>query len=303
MNWPLGGTASAPRSRRMEKYTAMSFPSDASTAADVRSSQRGSLFTKKPRSPALLYHHVGPRTPGSLRELTVSPEQFERQIQLLARWGYIGITASEWQNGNFNSDSHAKPILLTFDDAYEDMVRFALPVLVRHGFRATVYVVTRRIGRFNDWVKCSAHLPLMNAEQIQHWSQQGIEFGAHTRSHANLATLSPANLYDEIVGSRDDLASLLGKPVLSFAYPFGAYNEPVCDLVRNHFSSAFTVREGMNVSDRDPFLLSRAVVGPSTSRLEFAVNVRFGGGTKWWRDLRVRVALRTRLRRALKRFY
>jgi peptidoglycan/xylan/chitin deacetylase (PgdA/CDA1 family) len=285
----------------MEEYTAMSSASDASGADGVNSPQLRSFFKKGRRCPALLYHHVGPRKSASLPELTLSPEQFDRQIQHLVRWGYLGITVSEWQNGYFNSDTRARPILLTFDDAYEDTARFALPVLVRHGFHATVYVVTRRIGRFNDWVKCieSAYLPLMSAEQIQYWARQGIEFGAHTRSHPNLTTLSPGDLFDEVVGSRDDLAALLGKPIHSFAYPFGAYNEPVCDLVRKHFSNAFTVREGMNLRDRDPYLLSRASVCPSASMLQYAVNVRWGGGTKWWRDLRGRVALRTRLRKAI----
>jgi peptidoglycan/xylan/chitin deacetylase (PgdA/CDA1 family) len=48
-----------------------------------------------------------------------------------------------------------------------------------------------------------------------------IDIGAHTRSHANLGVLDVDSQRDEIVGSRDDLARVLGHRPAAFAYPFG----------------------------------------------------------------------------------
>ena len=35
---------------------------------------------------------------------------------------------------------------LTFDDGYADFAEYALPVLRRHGFTATVFVIAGRLG-------------------------------------------------------------------------------------------------------------------------------------------------------------
>ena len=223
-------------------------------------------------------------------------------MALLSAWGYVGLRASDLlHNREQLNRPAAKPIVITFDDAYAETGQFALPVLARYGFGAVVFVVTRRIAQASVWDERLGYrsLPLMSADEIRHWSGRGIEFGAHSRSHADLTTLSGAELENEIVGSKDDLSSLLGMPVTSFAYPYGALNDSVYELVRDHFDLAFTIQEGMNYVHSNPHRLRRAFVSPSASLIQFAVNVRYGGGMKWWRDLRSKVRIRTRLKRAI----
>jgi peptidoglycan/xylan/chitin deacetylase (PgdA/CDA1 family) len=48
-----------------------------------------------------------------------------------------------------------------------------------------------------------------------------VTIGAHTVTHCNLALCSPAQARREIVTSRDELAEIIGRPVVHFAYPFG----------------------------------------------------------------------------------
>jgi len=252
---------------------------------------------------ALMYHRVGPPRPGTPPALTVLPEEFERQIRRLVQWGYIGIRPTDWLSwSNGSRQLVRKPILITFDDAYADTADFALPVILQYGFSAAVYVVTGRVGKTNTWDEAegSAALNLMTEEQIRSWTKRGIEFGAHSRTHPDLTKLSAEELEGEVAGSKQDLAFLLGAPVLSFAYPYGAYNQAVYNTVRKEFALAFTIQEGMIRAHHDPHLLRRACVSPTTSSIEFAVDARFGGGFKWLRDLRARLALRTRLARAIK---
>ena len=253
------------------------------------------------QAPALLYHHVGPQLPGDLQAISVSPQHFERQMRWLARRGYTGITAIDWLRWRRNgSGLPEKPIIITFDDAYADTAECALPILRRYGFGAVIFVVTGLVGGTNCWdeARGSSTRRLMTAEQIRYWSRQGIEFGAHSRTHADLSRLSASDIATEVVGSKKDLSSLLGSPPICFAYPYGAYNEVVRDLVQSEFDLAFGVDEGINYLRSDPHGMRRIHIGPTTSVLEFALCVH-RGKIKQFRDLRARLALRSRFRSLL----
>ena len=84
------------------------------------------------------------------------------------------------------------------------------------------------------------------AEQIQFWAGEGIEFGAHSRTHADLTTLTLERLKEEVLGSATDMEGLLRAQVTSFAYPFGFYDEEVVECVRGAFDLAF----GINPEER-----------------------------------------------------
>lgn len=252
------------------------------------------------RCPALLYHHVGPLRPDTYPWLNVSARTFAWQIRWLALRGYTGILPSDWLRWlREGTGLPRKPIMITFDDGYADIAQYALPTLRRHGYGATVFVVTGRTGGSNTWdaPDGSGVMELMTSEQIQYWAGQGIEFGAHTQTHSDLAQASEASCAAEIAGSKSDLVSLLGAPVASFAYPYGNFNEAVCNQVRAEYDLAFSTVEGINFLRGDPHLLRRVYVGPRHSLLEFAINVCRGTRLRWTDDLRMKVALRTRLRK------
>ncbi len=232
--------------------------------------------------PVLLYHHVGPARFGTFPKLTISPEEFERQMRLLVRWGYVGIGPSDWLR--WLHERTALPdraVLITFDDGYADLTKHAFPVLRAHGFRAVVFIVTGQVGGTNAWDEAngSAQHQLMSADQIRYWATQGIEFGAHSRTHADLRTLTPVRLSDEIVGSRDDLMKLLGSRVISFAYPHGFYNKDVYECVRATFDLAYCAgrkMEGFNAFLTDRHLQRRNEIVNGDFLVDFACSVRLG---------------------------
>jgi peptidoglycan/xylan/chitin deacetylase (PgdA/CDA1 family) len=251
----------------------------------------------------MMYHHVGPLRPGTYPSLTVSPKNFERQIRWLAHCGYVGIQPSQWLRWRRDgTELPDKPILITFDDAYEDITEYALPILRRFGFGAAVYVVTGRLGGTNSWDEADGcgTLKLMSADQVRYWAGQGIEFGPHSQTHADLTKLSEAECEAEIVGSKNDLVALLGSPIVSFAYPFGECNNYIRDLVREHFELGFGTEEGMNYLRSDPHILRRTYVGPKQSLFSFFISVR-RGGKGIIRYLRAKFGVRTRLKRILGR--
>ncbi|HLO15308.1 MAG TPA: polysaccharide deacetylase family protein [Anaerolineales bacterium] len=173
--------------------------------------------------PILLYHHIG----FSLQNDTVyyvSPDAFDQQMNLLYQWGYKTISVELLVRAiNEGAELPPKPILLTFDDGSETTYSTALPIMQRYGFTGTSYIVYNYVGIPN----------YMNADQIRALYAAGWEIGSHGLSHIDLTT-RPDRQRDEIVESRRKLQSLLGIPILSFSYPFGAYDSDSLHYV--HFA-------------------------------------------------------------------
>ena len=153
----------------------------------------------------------------------ISPEAFDQQMNLLYQWGYNTISVELLARAiNQGAELPPKPILLTFDDGSETTFTTAQPIMQRYGFTGAAYVVYNYIG-----------IPrYMNADQIRALHAAGWEIGSHGLSHVDL-TSRPERQADEIVESRRRLQSLLGLPVLSFAYPFGAYDSDSLNYVHN----------------------------------------------------------------------
>jgi peptidoglycan/xylan/chitin deacetylase (PgdA/CDA1 family) len=164
--------------------------------------------------PILLYHHIGKSLSDS--PYYVSATAFEQQMYLLHAWGYQTISAELLIDAIKNGALlPPKPIILTFDDGSKTVSTTALPIMQKYGFTGTAYIVYNYIGLTNDF---------MDVDQIRGLYEAGWEIGSHSISHVDLNERSDRQ-QDEIVDSRIKLERRLGVPILTFAYPFGAYNE------------------------------------------------------------------------------
>jgi peptidoglycan/xylan/chitin deacetylase (PgdA/CDA1 family) len=104
------------------------------------------------RLPIISYHNVGLARSDVNPLLTITPEQFGQQVHWLACSGYSPINASDWFAWVTERQPIPKrPVLITFDDGYEDITRHALPLLSHYGFKSVAYIVTGLIGRVNEW--------------------------------------------------------------------------------------------------------------------------------------------------------
>ena len=101
---------------------------------------------------------------------------------------------------------------------------------------------------------------IMSRQQIADAAASGIEFGAHSRSHADLPRLEASEVVDEISGSRDDLEALLGRHVTAFAYPYGHTSPTALKLAGDLFPAAFVIGNGMNDRDTPLNALRRTMV-------------------------------------------
>lgn len=178
--------------------------------------------------PILMYHRIGvtgASTPSATRRLTVDPRTFARQMLWLHRNGFRTLTQQELYAGLvLGKRLPAKPVLITFDDGYDDLLRHALPVLERLRMRATAYVITDRCG---DW-----RSPFLAWFELLQLERGGIEIGSHTVSHRDLRALSDHELTQELVDSRLALERRLRHPVRWLAYPFGGHDGRVVAAAR-----------------------------------------------------------------------
>ena len=254
-----------------------------------------------------MYHEVGPSPTRLTPRLTIAPQRFERHMRWLRARGYTAVVPSECRQWlREGRPLPRKPVMITLDDGYVGAAQFAFPILRRYGMRAAAYIMTGMLGGKVAWgpghrlacgVEDSEYYHLMSAEQVRYWAGNGIEFGAHSRTHPDLTRLSDAELRDEVAGSRDDLENLLGTRPVSFAYPFGFYNGTVRECVKREFDLALTCDEGVNHSGTEPELLKRAEVLPGDSLLTLESRLRVGWDVV--ENFCAHVRLRTRIRDAL----
>ncbi|MBK7284262.1 MAG: polysaccharide deacetylase family protein [Sphingomonadales bacterium] len=149
----------------------------------------------------LTYHSIS----DSGGPTSIPPSVFGMQMAALAA---AGTVARHWRNSlNGMRDRAMKArdrrVLITFDDAFADFAEAAVPTLQQHGFSGLVFVPTQRLGRPESWDGANQPArPLMDWETVRRLAGEGMEFGGHSRTHADLTRLDPAASEGEIAGAR-----------------------------------------------------------------------------------------------------
>lgn len=206
-----------------------------------------------PDMPILMYHHIREYSDSSDQtgiNLSVSPTKLAEQLDLIKSSGYTTITFNDLNEGNIPS----KPIILTFDDGYENFYQSAFPALKSREMKAVSYIITNDTGG-----------QYMTTDQVKEISENGIEIGSHTLSHPDLTKLSQGKLTDETKNSKEELEKIIGKPVVSFCYPSGQYNDAVVAAVEAAgYKFAVTTKPGVS-NFSSPLRLNRHRVNHDTS--------------------------------------
>jgi peptidoglycan/xylan/chitin deacetylase (PgdA/CDA1 family) len=195
-----------------------------------------------------MYHAIG--EPGERASRFVVPiAAFARQMRALAALP-LDVVALDEALATLHG-GHAlrrRSVALTFDDGTRDLALLGRPVLERHGFPATAFVVTGAMGSTVDWTD---HADLAR-RRIMTWEealdlQPRVAIQPHTRTHPSLRELGDAALTDEIAGSRDDVEMRTGARPTTFAYPYGHYDQRVAAAAAAAgFTAACTVKPGLN---------------------------------------------------------
>ena len=224
-----------------------------------------SLPTRRGRRVVLCYHSIHP----SKGFASATPVLFEEQIEWLQdHCEIVSFSSISQLPPAANGD---RPVVaITFDDGYADNHAYALPILLAHDVRATIFVTTGLLDRDPEVVDRFRRLWSASTDEVRglSWSQvselreSGFEIGAHTRSHPKLSMIGEARAAEEISSSKATIEDHLEEPVLVFAYPFGKPREHLSEetvalVGRSGFDSAATVSYRGVRKDEDPLTIPR----------------------------------------------
>ncbi|WP_434600318.1 polysaccharide deacetylase family protein [Streptomyces sp. A5-4] len=216
-----------------------------------------------------MYHAVGRAPSPQAYGLSVTPEAFAGQMELLDAGGYTPLTtarlAARWRNGGALP---RRPVVITFDDGYEGVHRHARPVLAEYGFAASVFVST-------GWVRGAyeergALDTMLDWNQVRELAADGAEIGGHSHTHPQMDQLPDSELWFEASRCMEIITGELGNPPASFAYPYGYSSRRVRRAVRKAgFTQSLAVGNALAERCQGPYALRRVTVQRSTGIEEF----------------------------------
>lgn len=243
------------------------------------------------RIPILMYHSISRKDEGKRHayyRTSANATVFAEQLQFLHDHGYqpIGVReAVQLMEGA--AQGPEKPVVLTFDDGYEDFYTTAFPLLRRFGYSATVFLPTAYIGetaRYFKGAKC------LTWGQVRELRNSGIEFGSHTVTHPQLRTLNIEQVEYEIRCSKDTIEETVGCPVKSFSYPYafpeadGTFRGRLRTILEGAgFENGVSTILGTVSRSSDHFFLERLPVS-SADDLRF-FRAKLAGGYDWLHGL------------------
>ena len=244
-------------------------------------------YARPPRSgvTVLIYHRVGRR---ARVEMDLDAHIFERQISELAEGGRVvdidrGLA---YLDGSLPQPSY-NPVVITFDDGTSDFAEIALPILVKYGVPALLYVSTEFLDSGREFPYAGTPLSWDAARDTT--TTGLITLGSHTHTHALLDRVDASTARDELDRSIERLSEETGLAPKHFAYPKALLGTPAAaELVRERFVSASISGTKRNVFlESDPYQLARSPIQARDGMRWFRRKV--DGGLRLEDDLRGRI--------------
>jgi len=180
--------------------------------------------------------------------MSLSTEAFYHQVEFFKRYYRIVKLSDAFhllKSGNVREPT----LVLTFDDGYEDNFVNLRAVCEETGVPVALFVsmdpVTQRREFTHDYERGIKGFRALTWDQIRYWAADGTEFQSHTCSHFDCGSVDREALEKEMVESKRDLEGQLGRPVESFAFPFGkpknmsAVAMSIASKTYDHFFSSY----------------------------------------------------------------
>jgi peptidoglycan/xylan/chitin deacetylase (PgdA/CDA1 family) len=206
--------------------------------------------------PIFMYHHVSNIPTRNYLDygLTVTTTNFNAQLDWLQQQGYHSITQTELFDAlYYGKVLPTHPMILAFDDGYEDVFTNALPALLAHHYRGVFNIITGMIGgNYMTW------------SQVRNLAQDGMQVASHTIHHLNIGQ-PPAwtSTQNELLVSKETLEDQLKQPVQFFCYPVGEpfHHDPVYE---QQIVLADLSKDGYVAATLDPFSFDSIIQNAQT---------------------------------------
>lgn len=214
--------------------------------------------------PILMYHHIKDNIDANDpydKDLSVKADDFRAQMQYLKENDYQTIHLADllgfWYEGK---NLPQNPVVLTFDDAYDNFLTNAWPILKENGQTATIAPII-------DFIDTEGYL---TGEEIKMLSDQGVEIASHTVEHRELDKLDKETQIKELKESKEFLESLILRPISAVVYPVGKYNETTIGAVKETgYQLGITTKSGWQQDPEKPFEIKRLRIHGSSAIEQF----------------------------------
>lgn len=218
--------------------------------------------------PVLMYHAVSDDLWGYW-DLFVSPQTIEEELLYLQENGFETI----WFEDLSHVEDYEKPVILTFDDGYDDNYTELFPLLQKYNAKATIFVIPKAIGTPHK----------MTAEQIYELSQSGlVSIQSHTYSHGNLSTMDEETLIFEMEESQKYLAALTGQIPYAVCYPEGTRSELSIEVAGRYYEYGLLMNGQLYNTSDDPMRVKRFYVPRGYDLGSFRWSVQEAGTSRNW---------------------
>lgn len=149
------------------------------------------------------------------------------------------------------AESPKPMVAITFDDGRQSVHDVALPLMQSRNMVGTTFITT---GFLN--------IPsYIHENDLTNFVQADWEIGAHSVSHSSMNEISDDDLFWELHTPIRELAMLSGQEILSFASPYGEFNDNVIDQVSlyymNHVNAWSDYNGVTTVDNFDRFNVNR----------------------------------------------
>ena len=238
------------------------------------------LIRSKSGLRVLMYHKISLNTNDNL---TISEDVLEKQLLYLKKRNYHPITVQQLIEHQYQKAKlPKKPILLTFDDGYENNYTYLYPLLKKHALKATIFLPVGFIGKSNEWDEGKESI--MSPDILKLMDSSLIEYGLHSFIHKCYREITNEELTEDINKCKSALDEKSIPFVPAVTYPYGAYPREQKryekfkeTLINNEIRLGFRIGNRINkLPLADPFCIERIDIKGTDSFFRFKLKILLG---------------------------
>jgi peptidoglycan/xylan/chitin deacetylase (PgdA/CDA1 family) len=222
----------------------------------------------------LMYHKIS--THGS-DCLTITCEQLDNHLKYLKKNDYQFITSQQLIDFYLHQKAlPPNPILLTFDDGYQNVSDLAYPILEQYEAKATLFLPTAFLGATNRWDHGDD--PIMSVEQLKNLNPSVFELALHSHEHLNYKRLTPQQIESDLQTNINFFEVNKIPYAPAFAYPYGGCPQKVGSIFKR-FGILMAFRIGNKVNPfiiNDLYTVKRIDIRGTDSFDDFKLKVKKG---------------------------
>lgn len=222
--------------------------------------------------PVLCYHDIVSleeymKLSDDEKKFVIDVESFSKQMKFLKLFKYKTLTLDEFYNWKkHHKKLPLRSVLITFDDGYKNVYKYAMPILKKYNLNACVFIIG------NTLLESDKYISFEDIKECK-LKYSNIEFASHSYSLHTRGSVESLNK-EFLMEDLKKYEKVMGK-CKYFAYPFGHYTDDMISVLKgNNYNLAFIFEmpRKVRISD-DDYLIPRINTSFSQGILRFSLKL------------------------------